>query len=110
VIIAGFIGKLTKMAMGVKQTHVAGSHIDMEFMARLAAECEAPPYVVEEIGSANTARHVSEIIKKNNIVSYYDHVCKSVSEQMHEHAKGQLQIEAVLFEFDGTVIGRYPKK
>jgi cobalt-precorrin-5B (C1)-methyltransferase len=110
VIIAGFIGKLTKMAMGVKQTHVAGSHIDMEFMARLAAECEAPPNVVEEIGSANTARHVSEIIKKNNIVSYYDHVCKSVSEQMHEHAKGQLQIEAVLFEFDGTVIGRYPKK
>jgi cobalt-precorrin-5B (C1)-methyltransferase len=110
VIIAGFIGKLTKMAMGVKQTHVAGSHIDMEFMARLAAECEAPPNVVEEIGSANTARHVSEIIKKNNIVSYYDHVCKSVSEQMHEHAKGQLQIEVVLFEFDGTVIGRYPKK
>jgi hypothetical protein len=33
-----------------------------------------------------------------------------MSEQMHEHAKGQLQIEAVLFEFDGTVIGRYPKK
>lgn len=110
VIIAGFIGKLTKMAMGIKQTHVAGSHIDMEFMARLAAECEAPPNVVEEIGSANTARHVSEIIKKNNIISYYDHVCKRVSEQMHEHAKGKLQIEVVLFEFDGTVIGRYPKK
>jgi cobalt-precorrin-5B (C1)-methyltransferase len=110
VIIAGFIGKLTKMAMGIKQTHVAGSHVDMEFMARLAAECEAPPNVVEEISSANTARHVSEIIKKNNIVSYYDYVCKKVSEQMHEHAKGQLQIEVVLFEFDGGVIGRYLKK
>src|SRR5919108_6554773 len=32
-IIAGFIGKLTKMAMGIKQTHVRGSHVDMEFMA-----------------------------------------------------------------------------
>jgi cobalt-precorrin-5B (C1)-methyltransferase len=110
VIIAGFIGKLTKIAMGVKQTHVAGSHVDTEFMARLAAECKAPQNVVEEISSANTARHVSEIIKKNNIVSYYDRVCKRVSEQMHEHAKGQLQIEVILFEFDGTVIGRYPKK
>src|SRR5919107_659174 len=97
VIIAGFIGKLTKLAMGVKQTHVAGSHIDMEFMARLAAECEAPPNVVEEIGSANTARHVSEIIKKNNILSYYDHVCKKVNEQMNEHAKGKLQIQVILF-------------
>src|ERR687898_1271869 len=27
-IIAGFIGKLTKMAMGVKQTHVRGSHVN----------------------------------------------------------------------------------
>jgi cobalt-precorrin-5B (C1)-methyltransferase len=110
VIIAGFIGKLTKMAMGIKQTHVAGSHVDVKFMAQLAAECEAPPDVVEEISSANTARHVSEIIKKNKIVNYYDHVCKKVHEQMHEHAKGQLQIEVILFEFDGIVIGRHPKK
>jgi cobalt-precorrin-5B (C1)-methyltransferase len=110
VIIAGFIGKLTKMAMGIKQTHVAGSHVDIKFMARLAAECEAPPKVVEEIGSANTARHVSEIIKKNNIVRYYDHVCEKVYDQMYEHAKGDLQIEVILFEFDGMVIGRHPKK
>ena len=109
VIIAGFIGKLTKMAMGIKQTHVAGSHVDMEFMARLATECEAPPSVVEEISTANTARHVSEIIKENKIVSYYDHLCKKVYEQMHAHAKGRLQIEVILFEFDGMVIGRYPK-
>jgi cobalt-precorrin-5B (C1)-methyltransferase len=82
----------------------------MEFMARLAAECDAPPTVVEEINSANTARHVSEIIKKNKIVSYYDHMCKKVYEQMHEHAKRQLQIEVILFEFDGMVIGRHPEK
>ena len=42
-IIAGFIGKITKMAMGIKQTHVAGSHVNMEFMAHLAAECKASP-------------------------------------------------------------------
>jgi cobalt-precorrin-5B (C1)-methyltransferase len=109
VIIAGFIGKLTKMAMGIKQTHVAGSHVDMEFMARLASECRAPPNVIEEIRSANTARHASELIKQNKIMNYYDHVCKRVYEQMNEHAKAQLHIEVILFEFDGTVIGRYPK-
>jgi cobalt-precorrin-5B (C1)-methyltransferase len=109
VIIAGFIGKLTKMAMGVKQTHVAGSHVDMEFMALVAAECRAPPDVIEEIRSANTARHVSEIIKQNRIMTYYDNVCKRVYKQMDEHAKDQLSVEVILFEFDGTVIGRYPK-
>ena len=106
VIIAGFIGKLTKMAMGVKQTHVAGSHVDMEFMARLASECEAPQSVVHEISIANTARHVSEIIKKNNVFNFYDLVCKRAYEKMLEHAKGYLDIEIVLFEFDGTVIRR----
>lgn len=108
-IIAGFIGKLTKMAMGIKQTHVAGSHVNMEFMARLAAECNAPPNVIEEIKGANTARHVSEIITKNNVAGYFDLVCKKVHEQMSEYAKNpQLQIKVVMFEFDGRVVGRYP--
>jgi cobalt-precorrin-5B (C1)-methyltransferase len=109
VIIAGFIGKLTKMAMGVKQTHVAGSHVDIEFMAQLAVECGALSNIIEEIRSANTARHVSEIIKQNEIKGYYDHVCKKVYEQMNEYAKSQLRIEVILFEFDGKVIGTYPK-
>ena len=107
-VIAGFVGKLTKMAMGVKQTHVAGSHVDMEFMARLAAECKAPPKLVQEIRGANTARHVSEIITKNNLVGYFDLVCKKVHEQMSEHARGKLEIEVVMFDFDGKVTGRYP--
>lgn len=106
--IAGFIGKLTKMAMGVKQTHVAGSHVNMEFMARLAAECKASQKVVQEIRDANTARHVSEIITRNNIAGYFDLVCKKVHEQMSEYAKSQLEIKVVMFEFDGKVIGRYP--
>jgi cobalt-precorrin-5B (C1)-methyltransferase len=109
VVIAGFIGKLTKMAMGVKQTHVAGSHVDMEFMARLAVESGAPVNVIEQIRSANTARHVSEIIKQNKIREYHDHVCKRVYEQMYEFAKAELGVDVVLFEFDGTVIGTYPK-
>jgi cobalt-precorrin-5B (C1)-methyltransferase len=108
VVIAGFIGKLTKMAMGIKQTHVAGSHVNMEFMARLAAERNAPPKVLEEIKGANTARHVSEIITKNNVAGYFDLVCKKVHEQMREHAKSQLKIKVIMFEFDGRVIGRYP--
>lgn len=108
VVIAGFIGKLTKMAMGIKQTHVAGSHVNMSFMARLAAECDAPPKVVEEIRRANTARHVSEIITKNNVSGYFDLLCKKVHEQMSEHAKNQLEIKVLMFEFDGKVIGSYP--
>jgi cobalt-precorrin-5B (C1)-methyltransferase len=109
VVMAGFIGKLTKMAMGVKQTHVRGSHVDMEFMAGLAEKCGAGAGVLAEIRQANTARHVGEIVAKNDVSGFYDLLCKKVHEQMSEHAKGQLEIEVIMFEFDGRVLARYPQ-
>src|ERR687884_729528 len=45
-IIAGFIGKLTKMAMGVKQTHVRGSHVNIQFMANIAAKCTSSESII----------------------------------------------------------------
>ncbi len=109
VVIAGFIGKLTKMAMGVKQTHVAGSHVDMEYMAHLAMECDAEEKVVEAIRNANTARHVSEIVIAANIAGYFDLVCEKVHEQMSGYIKSPLEIDVIMFQFDGQVIGRYKK-
>src|SRR6185295_13077557 len=50
VVIAGFIGKLTKMAMGIKQTHVAGSHVSMEYMANLASLCINSKDIINDIG------------------------------------------------------------
>ena len=62
--VVGFIGKLAKMAAGVKQTHVKGSKVDMSFLAELAQKCNANESIIQEIKKANTARHVSEIIQK----------------------------------------------
>jgi cobalt-precorrin-5B (C1)-methyltransferase len=107
-IIAGFIGKLTKMAMGIKQTHVRGSHVNMDFMAKIAAECNSSESVIQEIRGANTARHVSEIIKNNNVNGFFDLICKRVYEQMYEHSKRELEIKVIMFEFDGSVCGQYP--
>ena len=107
-IIAGFIGKLTKMAMGIKQTHVRGSNVNMEFMAKLASECNPSELVLEEIRRANTARHVSEIINKNNVTGFFDLICKRVYEQMYEHSGRELDVKVIMFEFDGHVCGQYP--
>jgi cobalt-precorrin-5B (C1)-methyltransferase len=108
VTIAGFIGKLTKMAMGIKQTHVAGSHVNMEFMASLAGQCGAPGHIVEEIRTANTARHVSEIVSKHGLAGYSNLMCQKVHEQMSAHAGAELDIQVIMFEFDGTIVGKYP--
>src|SRR5215213_135327 len=82
VVVAGFIGKLTKMAMGVRQTHVKGSRINMEFMAKIASRCSSSAAVIEEIKKANTARHVSEIVDRNRVEGFYDAICKEVFDQL----------------------------
>jgi cobalt-precorrin-5B (C1)-methyltransferase len=109
VIIAGFIGKLTKIAMGVKQTHVRGSHVNMDFMAKVALECNISAKVVALIKNANTARHVSEIIDSYNIIGYYDLLCKYAFDQMSSYSKNHLLIDIIMFNFDGNVIGKYPR-
>lgn len=108
VIIAGFVGKLTKIAMGVKQTHVRGSHVNMDFMAKLALECKVSQNVITLIKNANTARHVSEIIDSNNIVGYYDLLCKYAYNQMSSYSNNNLLIDIIMFDFNGNVIGKYP--
>ncbi len=110
VIIAGFIGKLTKMAMGIKQTHVRGSHVSMEFLADIASQCGASQPVIDQIREANTARHVSEIIQKNEIEGFFELICKNVYNHMNQHVGGNMEIEIILFDFDGAVKSRYPSK
>jgi cobalt-precorrin-5B (C1)-methyltransferase len=108
IIIAGFIGKLTKMAMGIKQTHVRGSHVSMEFLANLASLCINSTNIINDIRNANTARHVSEIIIENNIKNFFDFLCKKVYLEMYTHSNKSIEIEVVMFGFDGKILGKYP--
>jgi cobalt-precorrin-5B (C1)-methyltransferase len=109
-IVAGFIGKLTKMAMGVKQTHVKGSHVNMEFMAKIASTCSSSAMLVREIREANTARHVSEIIDKNRVEGFYEAICREVFSQLNDYSNGRIELQVIMFEFDGKVKGSYPQK
>jgi len=106
--VAGFIGKLTKIGMGVKQTHVKGSKVDMKFLAEIAQRCGASNDTIEQIRKANTARHVFEIISNENLKSYFDVVCSEVYSQLRNHSENKFNIEVIMFDFDGNVIGRFP--
>lgn len=110
VVIAGFIGKLTKIAMGVKQTHVKGSHVDMEFMANLASDCDCSSDIQSKILNANTARHVQEIINAHRILGYFDMICNRAHTTLIKDNEPSLNLQIVMFDFDGKVCGCYPTK
>jgi cobalt-precorrin-5B (C1)-methyltransferase len=107
--VAGFIGKLTKMGMGVKQTHVKGSKVDMEFLADLAQKCNASSDTIQEIKKANTARHVFEIVSTKDLKGYFDLVCSKVYNQLRKHSEEKFEIDVIMFDFDGNTIGEFPR-
>jgi cobalt-precorrin-5B (C1)-methyltransferase len=106
--VVGFIGKLAKMAAGVKQTHVKGSKVDMKLLAEIAQSCNAGSKTVEQIRKANTARHVQEIVIENKVDGFFDKVCSLVYKHMRAHSEQQVPIDVILFDFDGKVLGRHP--
>jgi len=104
VFIVGFIGKLAKMAAGVKQTHVKGSKIDMKFLANLARNCGANEEIIQKILAANTARHVSEIIKETKIEGFFSQICSETYNHMKKLSENKISLEVILFDFNGEIL------
>ncbi len=104
--VVGFIGKLAKMAAGVKQTHVKGSKVDMSFLSELARKSNAEEKVIDSIKKANTARHVSEIIQENNVKGFFELICNNTYEHMRKHSEEKVSIDVILFDFEGKILAR----
>jgi len=108
--VAGFIGKLAKMAAGVKQTHVKGGKVDMKFLSELAKRCDAKSDTISKILGANTARNVQEIIMEDGVEGFFDEVTKEACNQMRQHSEEKIPVEVILFDFDGKVLSRDKKE
>ncbi|MBT3761115.1 MAG: cobalt-precorrin-5B (C(1))-methyltransferase [Candidatus Nitrosopelagicus sp.] len=108
--VAGFIGKLAKMAAGVKQTHVKGGKVDMKFLSELAKRCDAKSDTISKILGANTARNVQEIIIEDKVDGFFDEVTKEACNQMRQHSEEKIPVEVILFDFDGKVLSRDKKE
>ena len=104
--VVGFIGKLAKMAAGVKQTHVKGSKVDMNFLSEIAKNAGASEKIIQKIREANTARHVSEIIQENSIEGFFELICSETYKHMKKHSESTVSIEVILFDFDGKILSR----
>lgn len=104
--VVGFIGKLAKMAAGVKQTHVKGSKVDMLFLSELAKKAKAEDNVIQDIKMANTARHVSEIIQENKVEGFFELICSETYKHMRKHSEEKVSIDVILFDFEGNILAR----
>lgn len=106
--LVGMIGKLSKMADGKMQTHAAGSEVNMELLAALAAELGADEEFCAQIRNSNTARHVLELCKAGGFGAITSLVCRRAVEHCVRHAGGALPVHAYLMDFEGELLGQWP--
>jgi cobalt-precorrin-5B (C1)-methyltransferase len=106
--VVGMIGKLSKMAAGKLQTHVAGSEVDLEFLAELSGEAGGTPALAAQIRAANTARHVLELCRAAGAVAITSVICARVSAHLTRAGGGALGVEVALVDFGGALLGRHP--
>jgi cobalt-precorrin-5B (C1)-methyltransferase len=108
--ICGMVGKFAKLAAGQMQTHVAGGGVDLAFLARLAREAGANEELVEAIARANTARHVEEIVARSGLSAFYRCLAEKTVQACVAKVEGSIEIEGVLFDFDGTILARVTER
>ena len=104
--LSGMIGKLSKIAQGHLMTHVAGNQVDPGFLARVAKACGASEELRRELAAANTARHVQELVQSNGVPGFFDAIASAAARACSEHVGGRLAVACLLFDFDGTLLGR----
>lgn len=106
VTLGGMVGKFAKLAQGHFQTHVAGNQVDPAFLADIAARAGADPDIQTEIQGANTARHVQEIVQAAGLNRFFQILTEEVVVRGRAYARDKLEVGAILFDFDGSVLGR----
>jgi cobalt-precorrin-5B (C1)-methyltransferase len=106
VTLAGMVGKLTKLAQGQFQLHVAGGGVDPEMLARIAARAGAGGELVERMRHANTARHAQEMALEHGLRGFFDELCRAAAQRCSERAGGAVHVQAWCFDPDsGELLG-----
>jgi cobalt-precorrin-5B (C1)-methyltransferase len=108
-VVVGMIGKLSKMAGGKLQTHVAGSEVDLDLLAAIARDAGGDDALVAQIRGANTARHVLELCRAAGLVHVTSRICERAAGHLTRHAGGALAVEVLLVDFGGALLGRSPE-
>jgi cobalt-precorrin-5B (C1)-methyltransferase len=108
VLLIGHIGKLSKVAAGIFNTHHKYGDARLETISAYASLFGAKKEVIKELLSLPTAEASIEILKRHNLLIAFNHLAKKVVERAVDFTKKQLKISCLILSLNGEVIGKYP--
>ena len=104
IIIAGFPGKLLKMAAGAECTHYRKADIDLSLLADLARRTGMTEHDAHGISRAHTARHAMEFIPPQFLRGVCAQLAGMVKKRVREIGGPTLVAEVLLLSYNGGVL------
>jgi cobalt-precorrin-5B (C1)-methyltransferase len=99
--------KFSKVAAGQLETHSRDGEVDFSFLAEVGALSGLSPELLEKIRSATTARGVFVLVKQEpEQVDFFHRLGLAAQQALASAAQGTFTVEAILFDFDGTILAR----
>jgi cobalt-precorrin-5B (C1)-methyltransferase len=81
-------------------THWTRSKVENELLAEITSEAGGSPELIEQVKAANTARHAYELWRGSGLQKAPHLLCERVAENLREYAGGELEIHAIMVDFD----------
>ena len=107
VLVGAMAGKLTKIAQGLRITHARKAPVDMQLLARLAAEAGADAALCERVPDGATARWVAELIDGAGLTARFHQVLTQAAAQtVAARLPPGTQVELLAWGPEGEPLGR----
>jgi cobalt-precorrin-5B (C1)-methyltransferase len=105
--LAGGFGKLTKLAGGHLDLHSDRSRVDLPALARMLEAEGATGDVLQDVQSAASAGEVLELAQARGL-PLADAVALRARDVANDQLDGKVQLEVLVFDRAGSLIGRAP--
>lgn len=109
-VFVGMAGKLTKLGAGVMMTHYTRSKVDTGYLAGVTRRAGGDAELADRVAAANTGRHAFELWDGAGLArAAASELCRDVADNLRGWSGSQLDVHAVLVDFDElTPVGWSP--
>ncbi len=106
ILVAGFAGKLVKLAADIMNTHSHVADGRRETLCTFAALKGAPIRVIREIYQCRTVQGAMDVIKENGLSHIWTDIAREAAKKCRMRTGDQIPVEVVLFDQEQHILGQ----
>jgi cobalt-precorrin-5B (C1)-methyltransferase len=106
VVIAGMIGKISKLAQGRTRIHVDDGTVDLAFLAEVARAVGADESLAGRVRAANTAHHAQVLLAQAELPGLEDRLAHLAAHQVSGLLDGACDVEVLLYQLQGELLAK----